>query len=153
MVTTTRRQFLAGLVAAAAGGGLAACAGRRPDVIIRGGPIITVAPGMAEAEALAITGGRITKVGTLDAFRGNDFRGVRVIDLKGRALLPAFIEPHSHPFEIGTTLAPPAVDARPFTVPTAAGVNDKIAEAIRATPVGKPILFNGIDSGTITRHR
>lgn len=146
MVTPTRRQFLAGLAAAAAaGGGLAACGSRRPDVIIRGGPIITVAPGMAEAEALAITGGRITKVGTLDAFRGSDFRGVRVIDLKGRALLPAFVEPHGHPFEMGTTLAPPAVDVRPFTVPTAAGVNDKIAEAIRATAAGKPILFNGID--------
>ncbi|MEO8813720.1 MAG: amidohydrolase family protein, partial [Mycobacterium sp.] len=69
----------------------------------------------------------------------------KVIDLRGRALLPAFVEPHGHPFEMGTTLAPPAIDVRPFTVPTASGVFAKLADAVTDTPKGQPILLTGVD--------
>lgn len=68
-----------------------------------------------------------------------------MVDLRGRALLPAFVEPHGHPFEMGTTLAPPAIDVRPFTVSTASGVFEKLTEAVADTPKGQPILLNGVD--------
>lgn len=141
---------MAGVAAAAAGtavGGLSAC-GSRPrgaDVIFIGGPVVTVAPGAPEAEALAVADRRITAVGTAeDVLR---LRGAEttVVDLRGRALLPAFVEPHGHPFEMGSTLAPPAIDVRPFTVPTAGGVFAKLTEAVADTPKGQPILLNGVD--------
>ncbi|WP_276759502.1 amidohydrolase, partial [Mycolicibacter arupensis] len=149
-MTTNRRRFMAGVAAAAAGtavGGLSAC-GSRPrgaDVIFIGGPVVTVAPGAPEAEALAVADRRITAVGTAeDVLR---LRGAEttVVDLRGRALLPAFVEPHGHPFEMGSTLAPPAIDVRPFTVPTAGGVFAKLTEAVADTPKGQPILLNGVD--------
>ncbi|WP_067973117.1 amidohydrolase [Mycolicibacter icosiumassiliensis] len=149
-MTTSRRRFMAGMAAAAAGtavGGLAACGSRGPgaDTIFLGGPVVTVAPGAPEAEALAVTGGRISQVGTADEVLRLRGSGTTVVDLRGRALLPAFVEPHGHPFEMGSTLAPPAIDVRPFTVPTASGVFAKLAEAVADTPKGQPILLNGVD--------
>ncbi|MEB3034209.1 amidohydrolase [[Mycobacterium] nativiensis] len=141
---------MAGMAAAAAGtavGGLAACGSRGPgaDTIFIGGPVVTVAPGAPEAEALAVTGGRISKVGTAEDVLRLRGSGTTVIDLRGRALLPAFVEPHSHPFEMGTTLAPPAIDVRPFTVSTAGGVFSRLTEAVADTPKGQPVLLNGVD--------
>lgn len=138
------------MAAAAAGtavGGLAACGSPRPgvDTIFVGGPVVTVAPGAPEAEALAVTGGKIARVGTADEVMQLRGSATTVIDLRGRALLPAFVEPHGHPFEMGSTLAPPAIDVRPFTVPTAGGVFTKLAEAVADTPKGQPILLNGVD--------
>lgn len=107
--------------------------------------MVTVAPGPPEAEALAVTGGRISRVGTAEEALELRGAGTTVVDLRGRALLPAFVEPHSHPFEMGSRLAPPAIDVRPFTVPTADGVFAKLAEAVADTPKGQPILLNGVD--------
>ena len=141
---------MAGMAVAAAGttvGGLAGCGSRGPgaDTIFIGGPVIRVAPGPPEAEALAVTAGRITKVGSRDEVLELRRKETTVIDLQGRALLPAFIEPHGHPFEVGMTLSPPAVDVRPFTVPTASGVFAKLTDAVDTTPKGQPILLNGVD--------
>lgn len=118
---------------------------RCADVIFIGGPVVTVAPGAPEAEALAVTGGRISAVGsTSDVMQLKQAR-TEVVDLEGRAILPAFVEAHGHPFEMGLSLAPPAVDVRPFIVPTAARVWQKISDAAKATPKGTEILANGID--------
>ncbi|MEU4596494.1 amidohydrolase family protein [Nocardia sp. NPDC023988] len=119
---------------------------QKADLIFTGGPVVTVADGSApEVEALAVTGTRILAVGTRDevlALRGTD---TTVIDLHGRALLPAFVEAHSHPSAIAAALAPPAVDVRPFSVPTGAQVMDKLTEAVRSASKGAPILAYGID--------
>lgn len=129
--------------------GLAACGSDRPretaDIIFTGGPVVTVAPGAPEAEALAVTGRRITAVGSaaqVTRLRGSS---TRVVDLRGRALLPAFVEAHGHPFSMGTALAPPSIDVRPFTVPTGGAVWKKLTDAVATTPKGKPIIVNGVD--------
>ncbi|MGV0625725.1 amidohydrolase [Mycolicibacter minnesotensis] len=149
-MATSRRRFMAGIAAAATGtavGGLAACGRQRPgaDTIFIGGPVVTVAPGLPEVGGLAVTGGRISGVGTAEQVLEQRGAATTVVDLRGRALLPAFVEPHGHPFEMGTTLAPPAIDVRPFTVPTAGGVFAKLSEAVADTPKGQPILLNGVD--------
>lgn len=137
-------------MAAATVGAVTGCGPRREgaadaDVIFTGGPVITVAHGMPEAEALAVTGGRISAVGSRTevlALRGSH---TRVTDLGGRALLPAFVEPHGHPFGMATTLGPPAIDVRPFTVATGAQVLAKLTDATKTTPAGAPILLFGVD--------
>ncbi len=61
------------------------------DVILRGGPILTMGPSGRVAEAIAVRAGRIQSVGdeeTALAFRG---RLTRIVDLDGRALLPGFV--------------------------------------------------------------
>lgn len=137
--------------AVAASAAAAACgtgdsgSGASADVIFSGGPIVTVAGGAAEVEALAVTGGRISAVGTESEVMAHRGPATKLVDLRGRALLPAFVEPHSHPSQIAAALAPPAVDVRPFTVPTGDGVNAKLAEAVRNAQPGESILLYGID--------
>lgn len=151
-MSTSRRRFVLGAAAVATGtaaGGLAACESSRPpngaDVIFTGGPVITVAPGVPEAEALAVTKDRISAVGSKSEVMRLQRSGTKIVDLHGRAVLPAFVEPHGHPLAMGTTLAPPAIDVRPFTVPTGAQVFQKLTDATKTAPQGSPILMNGID--------
>ena len=59
-----------------------------------GGPILTMESPLY-AEALLEENGRISAVGPLSVLLPQA-EGAREIDLKGRALLPAFLDPHSH---------------------------------------------------------
>lgn len=116
-----------------------------PDLIFHGGDVVTVDADDRVVEALAVSSGTIVAVGAADdvlALRGPQ---TIVIDLAGRALLPAFVEAHSHPSQIAEALGPPAVDVRPFVVPTGAGVFAALADAVHSTPAGTQILLYGVD--------
>lgn len=66
------------------------------DVILTNGRIITVDDNFAIAEAVAITDGDIVAVGTdvdVSMLVGPE---TVVVDLEGRAVLPGFIDPHTH---------------------------------------------------------
>ena len=74
------------------------------DIILHNARIITMDPQRPFAEALAITGNRIAKVGTRDdamALRGP---ATRVHDNKGNTIIPGIIEGHVHLFIGGAEL-------------------------------------------------
>jgi predicted amidohydrolase YtcJ len=79
-------------------GGVAQAHGRPvADVIYWNGHVETLDDAFSHAEALAVKDGRILAVGgSLDVlFRFAGF-GTRFIDLHGRALLPGFVDAHTH---------------------------------------------------------
>ncbi|MBI3108010.1 MAG: adenine deaminase, partial [Candidatus Rokubacteria bacterium] len=88
----------AALVAVARGDAVA-------DRVVRGGLLLNVYTGECYPASVAIKGERIAYVGARD-----DMVGPRteVIDATGRTLVPGYIEPHAHPWNLGT----PAVLAR-----------------------------------------
>jgi predicted amidohydrolase YtcJ len=62
-----------------------------------GGPIITMNDAQPTIDAVGIEGEKILSVGNIDEVKeelGNDYE---LIDLKGNALLPGFIDSHIHP--------------------------------------------------------
>ena len=61
-----------------------------------GGPVITVDPQDRVASAVAIVGNRIAAVGSEQEISRFVGPRTRVVDLNGRALLPGFIDSHSH---------------------------------------------------------
>ena len=61
------------------------------DVILRGGPILTMRGRRDIAEAVAVRAGRIQGVGSAETVLGFRGRLTRMIDLDGRALLPGFV--------------------------------------------------------------
>ena len=77
-----------------------ACGGRPAaapaDLILTGGEVRTMAAPGARARAIAVAGDRIVYVG--DAAGARRFQGpaTRVVDLGGRAVLPAFRDSHIH---------------------------------------------------------
>lgn len=145
--------MVGGAAAAAATTGLAALAGcgddtapgSGADLIFVGGPVVTVDGHGTTAEALAVTAGKIVAVGSRQDVMNLRSAGTQVIELDGRALLPAFVEPHSHPLQVALTLGPPAIDVRPFVVSTGKEVMQKLADAINASTDGTQVLLYGID--------
>ena len=84
--------FVLALFAAAAGPASA----QAPDTVLVNGKIVTVDDRFTIAQALAIKGERILKVGTtaeVEALRGPQ---TRVIDLAGRTVIPGLIDNHAH---------------------------------------------------------
>ena len=65
-------------------------------LVLRNGKIVTVDAALPEAQAIAITGDRITAVGSNDAIQKFIGAGTQVIDLKGQLAIPGLIESHGH---------------------------------------------------------
>lgn len=68
----------------------------RPDTILVNGKIVTVDDRFTIAQALAIRDKRIVAVGSSDQIRRLAGSGARVIDLKGKTVIPGLIDNHSH---------------------------------------------------------
>ena len=71
------------------------------DLVLRNGKIVTLDPARPQAEAIAITGGRITAVGTNRQIARQAGPGAQVIDLGGHLAIPGFIEGHGHFLGLG----------------------------------------------------
>src|SRR5262245_3585544 len=88
------------------------------DLVVRGGNVITVDPQNRIASAVAVVGNRITAIGTDEEIGHLVGPRTQVVELKGRTLLPGFIDSHSHVEGLATSehflvpiQAPPLKDA------------------------------------------
>ncbi len=75
-----------------------------PDLIVTNARIITMNPAQPRAQAVAIAGGRIVAVGGREV-EALAVAATRVIDAKGRSVLPGFVESHLHLVLGGAELA------------------------------------------------
>ncbi len=107
-----------------------------PDLILFNGKIFTSDLAMPTAEALAISGERISAVGSSAAIRKLAGSNTRMIDLKGRAVVPGFNDAHAHfsPKFQGTHLSFRSMD------PTWAEVAAALRAASGSAPKGKWIF-------------
>jgi len=74
----------------------AAGAQQTADRIWAGGPILTMNDKVMRAEAVAESGGKIVAVGTKAQVMKLKGSNTQLIDLKGRVMLPGFVDPHGH---------------------------------------------------------
>ncbi|MFJ9431897.1 amidohydrolase [Streptomyces sp. NPDC101490] len=116
-----------------------------PDTVFVNATVITVDPARPRAEALAVTAGRITAVGTEAEVRALAGPLTETVDLAGRTVLPGFVEAHGHPTVAMTIDGPDVVDIRPMTCPTAESVVATIRETVAAAEPGEPLAFFGWD--------
>lgn len=82
------------------------------ELLFVGGPIITMA-GNQTPEALLVKNGKISALGSRAELEAKLSDTAIIIDLKGDALLPGLIEPHTHP--IASALLGSAVDVSGFS--------------------------------------
>ena len=68
-----------------------------PDLLLHGGPIITLDPALPHADALLVRGPNIVAVGSFAAVSAAAHPGARVIDLAGRTAMPGLVDAHCHP--------------------------------------------------------
>ncbi len=66
-----------------------------PDICLTGGTVLNVYSGELLKTNVAIKGERFDHVGTLPVPQEKD---TQIVDVKGKALVPGYIEPHCHPW-------------------------------------------------------
>jgi len=66
------------------------------DLVLLNGKIVTIDLSETIAEAVAVRGGRFLKVGSSEEIRRLARSKTRIIDLKGKTVLPGFIDTHEH---------------------------------------------------------
>jgi hypothetical protein len=136
----------------------AAAMAQSADRIWAGGPILTMDDKAMRAEAIAEAGGKIVAVGSkADVMK---LKGPRteVIDLKGRTLVPGFIDAHGHMVIGGlqalsaNLLAPP--DGNITDIPgLLQTMRDWIAANKDAVAKTQLIIGFGYDQATLKEHR
>jgi len=122
--------------------------------VYKGGPIVTMEGDEAKTvEAVAVDEGKIVAVGTEAAVSKKAGKKASHVDLKGRTMLPGFIDAHGHISSVGTTagfanLSPPPVG----------GVSNipQLQETLRnyERPKSMPIIIGwGYDDSLMTEGR
>jgi predicted amidohydrolase YtcJ len=105
---TARAAVLAGLAFAARPAGAQTTpspSNTGADLVLLGAKVYTLEPNQPWAEAVAVRGDRIVKVGTRDEVKKLVREGkTRVLDLEGRLVLPGFIDNHTHFAQAGRLL-------------------------------------------------
>lgn len=78
--------------------------GTYAELVLMGGVIATVDPALGNVEALAVDGYRIAAVGSDDEISARIGPDTKVIELRGRFVMPGFIEGHGHFLGLGESL-------------------------------------------------
>ncbi|MBM4298671.1 MAG: amidohydrolase family protein, partial [Deltaproteobacteria bacterium] len=120
------------------------------DLVFVNGSIVTVNSKDEVAEALAVRGKRILRVGRREEVAAVIGPTTKIIDLRGRTLLPGFVENHIH-----MTNSPQRhwVDCSYAACPSIADIRDKISARARATNPGEWILGRGFQSARLSDRR
>lgn len=74
-----------------------------PDLILHNAAIVTMDQDKPQASALAITGERITAIGDEATVKALSTEHTRVIDLKGKTIIPGLVDTHIHAIRGGQT--------------------------------------------------
>lgn len=127
-----------------------------PEAIYHGGPILTMNRAAPEAEAVAVANGTIVAVGSKDEILATKGPETRVVDLAGKALLPGFVDPHSHFFQCGliqlqaNCSSPPAGPCQ-----TIADIVIQLQQVQKrlGTPEGQFVFGYGFDPDLLAEHR
>lgn len=80
------------------------CSQQSADLVIVNGKVVTVDDNQPEAEAVAIKGDKILKVGTNDEIKKLANSSTKTIDVEGKLVIPGIIEGHGHFGSLGNAL-------------------------------------------------
>lgn len=119
-----------------------------PDLIIFNANVRTMDKANSSAEAIAVKSGRISAVGKSEDIRKLAGKDTKVIDAKGRLVLPGFNDAHAHFMAIGNLFS--SIDLG--IAKTEGDVIEKLKHFARFLPKGRWILGSKLDPAiTISR--
>jgi len=122
------------------------------DLLIINANGITMDPRNSSTEAVAVTGGIITAVGTSDKLKSLAGPDTRILDAAGKTLLPGFIDAHCHLLSLaGKQLL--HVDCSAGKVDSIDGVIGELKKRAEATPPGQWVLGGRYDDTKLAENR
>jgi predicted amidohydrolase YtcJ len=120
------------------------------DTVLINGVVLTVDRTDSVTQALAITGGRITAVGTTAQIKAMAGPRTEVIDLRGRAVTPGLIDAHVH-FSAAASLF--TVDLGDADVKSIEEVKRRVAAQVAKLKPGEWVRGRGWDEGKYAERR
>lgn len=118
------------------------------NLVLTDGKVLTMNPSQPRAEAIAIENERIVKVGTNEEMALCIGKNTRVISLKGRTVVPGFIDTHVHVADFGRLARIDLTGLKSIEE-----MQRRIREGIQGVPEGKWILGHGWDQTTFSEKR
>lgn len=119
------------------------------DVIFTNGVVLPIRPAV-ETQALAIRGGLVVAVGSDKEIARYKGPSTKVVDLKGKTLMPGFVEPHTHIDLTAMNLSMVACGSEaPGGLPKAEATR-RLKAAVKNLPAGAWLLGNGFDPSRTT---
>jgi len=121
----------------------------RAEVVVVNGKIVTLDGKSTIAEAVAIAGGRFVAVGTNERIRALAGPASRVIDARGRTVIPGLIDSHVHALMVAE-----AELEQPFrNLASIAGIQSWISERAKGLPAGTWIWTPRVFPTRVKEHR
>jgi predicted amidohydrolase YtcJ len=121
------------------------------DLILLNGKVITVDSENSIVEAVAIKDGKIVRVGNNKEVKKLAGQKTLIIDLRGKAVLPGFIDTHLHPGLFGINLM--EVDCRSPPVKSIADILERIKKRANKLPGGTWVRGWGYDDTKLIEKR
>ncbi len=125
--------------------GSAALAATPADLVLYNGKVITASPTSAIRSAVAVKDGKIIAVGGPEIAR--DYTGAKVVDLKGKVLMPGFNDTHLHIFSLSRRAIEPA------KATSIVEIQDMIRKKAAELGPGEWITGYGWDEALLTEKR
>ena len=125
--------------------------GRDADLAFVNGRVITVNQRDDVAEAVAVAGNRIVRVGSNESIKALVGNGTRVVDLAGRALTPGFVENHMH--IINAVEDRKWIDCTPEVTSSIGDIAAAVKKRVDETPAGELIVGWGFDHHRLPERR
>jgi predicted amidohydrolase YtcJ len=126
---------------------------RSADLVLHNGHIITMDSQRSVVPALAIRDGRIEAIGSETAVAACAGAAARKIDLRGKTVLPGFIDVHTHAIIWAKSIARGEVEVGYPAVHNISEIQAALAKRAGSTKPGDWIRGGGWDDSKLAEHR
>jgi len=123
------------------------------DLVLTGGKVVTMDGEESIAEAVAVKYGRIIKVGSSSDVKPLIGEGARVIDLRGRTVVPGFIDSHCHMMRTGADRMLYVDLSEEAGVHSIGDLVERLRERAKETPVGEWVVGYQEDDSKLAEKR
>ncbi len=121
------------------------------DLLLLNGKVVTVDADNSIVEAVAVKGDRIVAIGSSAEMKKLAKKGAKIIDLKGRTVLPGIIDSHTHPHNAAMNFL--EIDCRGKGIKGIKNIQTAVAKKAKEIKSGEWIQGSGYNDSKLSEKR